>query len=227
MDRVRGRPPAVTGGEQTARVRSVLLRHSAYDSESEFLSDVLASLDGESRIEDSALRELIAYMRGQQSGAPGTYDGCDLNSVADAQVWFWRQLAERFGHPLARACHADALLASGKDAEGVALFLEVFEHSPALVYEFGGDLLDVARAHGGESWLSYQLACLRAALAEVGDPAADDYIREIYSELLEEYADEETSLARIRELGRAIEDAERTGKLPRALMRRGRSRRRI
>jgi hypothetical protein len=106
----------------------------------------------------------------------------------------------------------------------MAQFLEVFERHPTLLYEFGGDLLDVARAMGGETWLGYQVACLRAALSDTPDTGDDDYIREIYSELLEDYAEDPAALERIRQLGKVIDAAAREGKLPRALVRRGGSR---
>ena len=70
----------------------------------------------------------------------------------------------------------------------------------------------------------YRLACLQAALADYQDSSDDDYIREIYSELLEEYAGDEPAMSQIRPLGTIIDEAVASGSLPRAMVRRGASR---
>jgi hypothetical protein len=215
MELLRGGPEG-RGSEQVENVRSVLLRHSAYDNESQFLAAVLDALAADAQIEDETLRELIAHLRGHY--------GEELSRIGDdveAHLGFWRDLAGRFDHPLAAACHADTLLLAGQHAEAMQLFLGIFDRQPTLLYEFGGDLYDVARDLGGAIWLGYQLACLRAGLAE---PPDDDYVREMYSELLEEYAGEPAALARVREVGKAIDEAVLAGRLPRALVRRGASR---
>lgn len=215
MDLVRGRPEE-KGSEQVERVRSVLLRHAAYDEESQFLRAVFEAVAGDPAIEDSTLRELVSHLRGHY-GEELSRIGDDL----DAHLTFWRDLAAQFDHPLAAACHADTLLLAGQHAEAMELFLAIFDRQPTLLFEFGGDLYDVARGLGGPCWLGYQLACLRAGLAE---PPDDDYVREMYSELLEDYAEDRDALARIREVGRAIDEAVIAGRLPRALVRRGASR---
>lgn len=86
-----------------------------------------------------------------------------------------------------------------------------------------GALAAAAAARGGEVWLALRLGWLRAALAEqrrrAGD-GEDDGIRELYGELLDEHRDQPAALARIREVGRLIDEAVERGDLPRALIRR-------
>jgi hypothetical protein len=89
---------------------------------------------------------------------------------------------------------------------------------------------------GGDVWLDYRLAGLRAALdagsPNTGSPSAGianagmiddggDWVREAYGELLEEHRDHPARLARIRHVGRLIDEAVERGDLPRALIRRG------
>ena len=58
------------------------------------------------------------------------------------------------------------------------------------------------------------------------DPdALGDFIRERYSELLDEYSDDTEAIGRIRRLGRRIDSLTEAGLLPRTFMRRGTRRR--
>ncbi len=88
-----------------------------------------------------------------------------------------------------------------------------------------GALAAAAAARGGQVWLALRLGWLRAALAEQrrrggGGGGDGDGIRELYGELLEEHRGEPAALARIREVGRLIDEAVERGDLPRALIRR-------
>ena len=124
----------------------------------------------------------------------------------------------------ARMRRADALLAAGRRPEGMAEYLEVFARDPGLVVEVDAEVETIAAEMGGDVWLDYRLAGLRAALdaaAAADDEADTDWVREVYGELLEEHRDDGARLARIREVGRLIDAAARRGDLPRALIRRG------
>lgn len=124
-------------------------------------------------------------------------------------------------HSLAR--HADALLAAGRRDEAMAQYLAVFERDPGLLVELGGDLEKIAAEMGGDVWLDYRLAGLRAAIDDAGqadDGGDTDWVREVYGELLEEHRDDAARLARVRAVGRLIDAAVERGDLPRALIRR-------
>ena len=127
-------------------------------------------------------------------------------------------------HALAR--RADSLLAAGRRDEAMAQYLAVFARDPGLLVELGGELERVAAEMGGDVWLDYRLAGLRAALEQAGqgddgpDGGDADWVREVYGELLEEHRGDAAQLARIREIGRLIDAAVERGDLPRALIRR-------
>jgi hypothetical protein len=129
-------------------------------------------------------------------------------------------LARRTRDPLVRACHAEALLLLGKTRRAVREFLAVFAERPELLFEFGNDLPRVAAGLGDDMLFEYRLLHLRALL----DSEAEE-VRELYSELLDEYAEVPVCLARLQAIGNAIDKAVALGKLPRALVRRGASRR--
>ena len=220
LDRVRRVAPASDTGRQHKRILDVLLSRSAYDDDREFLDAILAAVRPDSMLEEGTLRALISHLRGHY--------GQEFDKIGDSMdehLEFWKTLAEEFDSALARACYADTLLLARREEEAMELFLRTFEDQPTLLYEFGGDLYDVARSQGEPTWLRYRLACLKAALADYQDSSDDDYIREIYSELLEEYASHEPAMAQIRPLGQTIDDAVERGTLPRAMVRRGASRR--
>ncbi len=116
-----------------------------------------------------------------------------------------------------RARKAQALLAAGRKADAMADYLAVFARDPGLLVELGAELEPVAAELGGEIWLEFRLLGLRAGLEGAAD---DDWVREAYGELLEEYRDDPVRLARIRAVGRLIDAAVARGDLPRALVRR-------
>ena len=64
------------------------------------------------------------------------------------------------------------------------------------MYDFGGELHDFYLEEGGEYWLEYQLVLVRAAL-RTGN---EDYAKEVYRRLLEEYRDDEAALKKIYRL---------------------------
>lgn len=85
-----------------------------------------------------------------------------------------------------------------------------------------GALWAAAAGRGGAVWLAVRLGWLRGALGERRRRGGeDDGIRELYGELLDEHRGHPEALARIREVGRLIDEAVERGDLPHALIRRG------
>jgi hypothetical protein len=225
IDRIRGHRHEVADTEQKRRVDGLFYRRSAYDSAGEFYRALVDDLTADRTIELGTLRAIVLHLsHGESAAVEGGVDGAgpDGDDV-EARVALWSALAERSDAPLARACLGDALLAAEQLEPGLEQLSVAFDADPSLVMEFGGDVYDVASRVGGPSWLRYQLACLRAALVEQPDDD-DDYIREIYSELLEKYAGDEPALERIRAVGKEIDAQVAAGRLPRAMVRRGASR---
>jgi len=124
-----------------------------------------------------------------------------------------------------RALRADALLAAGRRGEAMAEYLAILDRDPGLLVELGAELERVAAEMGGDVWLEYRLAGLRAALdaavQDSGEGGDTDWVREAYGELLEEHRDDPPRLSRIRAVGRLIDAAVERGELPRAFIRRG------
>jgi hypothetical protein len=221
IDRLFGARADGDGGEQGRRVDDLLYRQSLFDSAEQFADALLAALASGPPPPPSVLARVGAALRGAHVGGAG-FD----QDAAEAAVRFWRELAGRFpDDAYVAACHADALLAAGDPLAAMARFLDAFEREPGLFDEFDGDLEPLARRAGGLTWLRHRLAALRALLDGDLDDRADD-VREAYSELLDEHADDPAALERIRPLGRRIEELEAAGRLPRAFIRRGSSRRR-
>lgn len=213
LRRVRRRGPAGSPGEQERRVAEVLFRESVYDTSREFLEAILERLPSEEPLEQGTVRRLLSHLRGHYDESTYRAPG-----ALDDHLWFWRTLARRAGSAYALACYAENLLRAGTERRPEALdaLLEACAAEPSLFCEFAGDFYDVAEESGGGRRLGFQLAGLRAALAE-----EDDDVREMYSELLEEYAEDPEASDRVREVGDAIEVAVAEGRLPRAFVRRG------
>jgi hypothetical protein len=219
LHRVRTVAPPAAPGKRQQKILDILLNRSVYDTEAEFLATVLSALRRDSPLEEETLRVLMTHLRGHYG-----QEYSKIGDAMDEHLAFWQTVADEFGTPLARACYADTLLLARREDEAMELFLATFADQPTLLYEFGGDLYDVARSIGEPTWLRYRLACLQAALSDYQDSTDDDYIREIYSELLEEYAGDAAAMTQIRPLGAIIDAAVEQGTLPRALVRRGVSR---
>jgi hypothetical protein len=113
--------------------------------------------------------------------------------------------------------------AGGDDATLAAVLAglpEAFDRDPALIDDFADELEPLALRLGGAALLGWQIASLRARIE-----AGDDDAREQYSELLEEHDADPDAVTRIRALGKRIDDLTREGKLPRAMVLRGKWRR--
>jgi hypothetical protein len=207
---------------QGKRIKRALAREGAYDSRREFLTAVLDEVRDGEPLGSEAARALVASTRRYYGEQDALISRESL--LLEDLTWFWGALARRSASAFAQACHAEALLAGGNKLAAMEAFQTAFASEPALVFEFG-ELRNVAAELGREWELGYELAWLRGALAGSEDPDTDgDEVRELYSELLEEYAHEPKALERIRELGGEIERAVESGRLPRALVRRGASR---
>ncbi len=202
--------------EATERALSaLLLREAAYDTPEEFFAAIARAVPAGKPLPEGAARLLVTRLRGYCDGYG------EQNSELLKQVEaLWAELARRTDDPFVCACHAETLLARGKKHRAVQEFFRVFAQRPELLFEFGGDLPNVVAGLGEASLFEYRLLHLRALL----ESEADD-VRELYSELLDEYADDPEALARLHKIGAEIEAAVLSGKLPRALVRRGASRR--
>jgi hypothetical protein len=234
MDRLRA-AQGPRPGTQQRRILTIIARRDVFPDESgllDALSAELAAVAEPEVIEERTVEVLAAHLRG-----PGGEGFERTGAPLPRQLDFWEMVAQRSGSPLARACRADLLLLSGDAAAAVAEFIEAIEGDPALVH-FRPDLGELARERAGEAHLRYRMACLRAALAgfrpdgepgdvdrrddtdDGADDADDDYVRELYCELLEEHRGNPEALIRIRELGALIDQAVDRGELPRAIVRR-------
>lgn len=85
-----------------------------------------------------------------------------------------------------------------------------------------GEVADGKKAQE-DSRLDVRLRDLRLALEDDADQV-DDQVRELYSELLEEFRDDPQALGKIRALGEDFATAVERGDLPRAMVMRGSSR---
>jgi hypothetical protein len=209
------RPSGAARSAQAERVDAVWARRASLGSASALFSALGEAL-GRGPADDEAIRRLAEHLR----GGFGTQSALRGGHVEE-HLALWRRVADESGHPHARGFHADTLLACGRPAEAMAEFARAFAVDPTLLHEFGDELYEVTRELGGVAWLDYRVACLRAALAAGPGPLPDDdEIRELYGELCDDHADDAEALARIREVGRQIDDAVARGDLPRAMVRR-------
>ncbi len=225
IDRLRG-APGPRAAVQERRVRAIVMRRDSFAGEADFLDALSAELDatGDEPIDERTVEVLAAHLLG--------LDGAGLDQLRPhlgRHLDFWARLADRSGVPLARACHADLLLLARDRERALDEFLDALEADPTLV-QFRSEFADLARERGGEAHMRYRMACLRGALAGyradgepdlADDDGDDDYVRELYGELLEDHRGDPDALARIRELGALIDQAVDRGELPRAIVRRG------
>jgi hypothetical protein len=203
--------------EADTELEALLHKRALYRTTAEFLDALVEHFPADKPLSDTQLIALVRELRGVDGIRAPLRDSAEIA----AYLRFWREIAERTGCMYARGCYADTLLLAGRRREALMEFLTVFEAQPDLMAELGDDEIEaLARSAGGPLWLRYRLAWLWAALGERAD-SDDDTVRERYSELLEEYAGDESSLSDIRRLGDAMDRASRRGEFPRALVRRG------
>ncbi len=218
LQRIADRLGKKPGAEHAAHIRDHFFKRSLYDTTAEFLTALLAEFPSGHRLEDEDLHVLITELRGLWGPEKALEEG-DL----DEHVDFWHKLAAHSGSPYAMACHADTLLLAGREPEAISVFLKVLEVDPLLLEELGEEIAVHARRIGGKDWLQFRLASLRLSIDGMGDRDSDS-IRELYSELLEEFSGDTPALQEIRRLGQALEDAVERGAMPRAMVIRGPSR---
>jgi len=204
---------------QEQKLAGILHGRPGFGGEAGFLAALSQQIAAVQPIDARAVELVAAYLAGER--------GEELDRIGahlGEHLAFWTDLADKSGSPLARACAADLLRRSGDPSGALAEFLDAVEGDPTLVH-FRRELAELARERGGQVWLRYRLACLRAALFgfrpndedEAGD---DDYVRELYCELIEENRADPDALARVRELGTFLDEAVERGELPRAIVRR-------
>ncbi len=200
--------------EHTVAISELFYRRSVYASGDAFLSDLLELFPAGEPLTDSDLRVLLGELRGIWGAEQAMVDG-----ELPAQRDFWLGLAARTNSAYAHACYADTLLALGHPAQAVEAFALALELAPSLLPEMARDLDDVAQSVGGKPYLHFCLAKL-AAFVSGEVTGEEDESRELYSELLEEFAGDGEALERIRYHGKALADAVKRGDLPRTMVRR-------
>lgn len=210
------------GGDEGSTSGTPISEHfykrSLYPTSVAFLDALIELFPEGEPLQDRDLRVLVDELRGMWGPEKALEEG-DLSE----HIEFWRRLALRSASPYAMACHADTLLLAGRESEATAVFVQALEAQPQLLEEFGEEISEHLRHMGGSNWLHFRLASLRAALEGLAD-REDDEIRELYSELLEEFSGDADALREIRLLGQALEAAVERGEMPRAMVIRGRSR---
>lgn len=205
-------PEGGTRGQER-RVQQVLDRRGTYDHDEALFEALLKVLPASEPLEQASLARIIRALRLEPAG--------ELELDADAELSFWAALGQRFpDNAYVQACWGDGLRAADRTAEALDHLLRAFELDPSLVDEFSDDVEPLAERAGGEAWLRYRICDLRSRF---DDPEHADEIREVYSELLEDHRGDPASMARLRELGRQINELTAADKLPRAFVRRTRS----
>jgi hypothetical protein len=200
-------------GEQARRVQDVLDGRGAYADDAALFEALLRVMPAGEPLEQTSLAHIVRALRVDPAG--------EVDLDPDAELAFWAALGARFpDDAYIQACWGDGLRASDRRAEGLERLLRAFELDPSLVDEFADDVELLAERSGGQVWLRYRICDLRSRL---DDPDQSDDIRELYSELLEDHRDDPASMARLRALGRQINELTAEDKLPRAIVRRTRT----
>jgi hypothetical protein len=197
-------------------IDDLFYKRSLYDSTAAFLEALLALFPDGRPLADADLRRLVDELRGVWGAEKALEEG-----ELEEHLSFWQELARRSGDAYALACYADTLLVAGRSEAAIGSFLEAFALAPSLCIELGDDLAVEARSLGDPFWLYYRLARLRSLLVDAQD---GDELRELYSELLEDYSGDSSALDEIRGVGEEIQAAVDKGEVPRAMVRRGRTR---
>lgn len=207
--RLSGGPASKTGSD---RISDIFYKRSLYPDTPAFLGDLLEAFPVGDGIADGELALLIEKLCGLWGAQKAQVEG-----ELEAYIPFWLGLAERTGSPYARACYGDALFCAGHRRESIVAFTMALAGDPNLVAELDDELMRAAQELEPELHLAYKLAVLRARLATSAD-FEDDAARELYSELLEEFASDSGAVKQIRQVGEALEAAVRRGAMPRALV---------
>jgi tetratricopeptide (TPR) repeat protein len=175
--------------DQARSLKQVLDNRSQYSSTQEWLDSLLGVLQPWDRLMDDSLSLLEPELRGGYG-----WEYTKIQNEYEEHIAFWRSLVNSFsGQPKLLGILADTLLLAGRRDEALDLFLQAFHQDPTLVYEFGGELYDFYLEKGAEQWLEYQLVLVRAALKTDNE----DYAKDVYRRLLEEYRGDEAAMKKI------------------------------
>jgi hypothetical protein len=204
--------------EGSAHITEHFYKRGLYPKSSEFLESLLQLFPEGEALRDSDLRVLVNELRGLWGPEKALEEG-DLSLHVD----FWCKLSDRTSSPYAMACHADTLLLAGRVHDAVTIFLDVLEVEPELLDELGEEIAEHARDIGGDVWLQFRLASLRVSISGLADQDSDA-VRELYSEILEEFSGDTAAVQEIRRIGEAMAEAVERGEMPRAMVIRGPSR---
>lgn len=148
----------------------------------------------------------------------------ELRLAPDENLRLWSGLGARTSLVAARAGRADALARAGRADEALVGYLDVFGDEPLLLVDLFDEVVPLATALGGDLEFEFWLASLRSSLAAAAEGDGPDDLRERYAELLEQYGADPNAVARLRIIGQQMTVLEEAGTLPRAFLRRGRSR---
>jgi tetratricopeptide (TPR) repeat protein len=175
--------------DQARSLKQVIDQRIQSANTGKWLEKLLEVLRDWDHLMDDSLRLLEHELRGGYG-----WEYTKIQNEYEEHIAFWRSLEQRFSdQPKLLGILADTLLLAGHRDEALDLFLGAFQQDPALVYEFGGELYDFYLEKGGEHWLEYQLVLIRAALKKDNE----DYAKEVYRRLLEEYRGDKAAMDKI------------------------------
>ena len=204
-----------------ADITEFFYKRSLYPDTRSFLGGLIELFPNGQSLSEGDLHVLIEELRGLWGPEKALEEG-DL----DEHVDFWQELATRTSSTYAMACYGDTLLLAGREELAITAFVAALKEDPLLLEEMGEEISGHARRLGGQGWLHFRLAKLQLSIAN-GAALSDEEIdqtRELYSELLEEFSGDSSSLQDIRAVGQALEAAVSRGEMPRAMVIRGPSR---
>lgn len=209
--------PGEPSGQERAVV-AILARAGLGDPPEALHRALLGALPAGTPLGDASLARITVALRGPRR------DGEDGIDADHPHLEFWQTLRQRFpDNAYLAACYGDELARDGQEAAAAGELLTAFELDPALFVEFGDEILPACERLGGALWLRFRLAELRARIEGEPEVEDDDFedVREQYSELLEDCADDPDAMARVRALGRRIDELTAADRLPRVFVRRG------
>jgi hypothetical protein len=180
---------------QAERARAALKGRDAHGSEGAWLDAVLAELRGDEPLQPDTLEALEIVLR------PGGSEYVAVTRDPEAHVRFWRTLADRSpATARLRGLLADTLLIAGRTEEALPLFVETFERDPEQVTGFDGSVHDLIKQAGGGLWLRDRLALFRRTLdsCDAGHPEDQQAARDLYLELLREFAGDPDAVRQIQ-----------------------------
>ncbi len=175
--------------DQARALKQVIEQRNQFVNTQVLLEKLLQVLRGWDRLMEDSLSLLEHELRGGYG-----WEYTKIQNEYEEHIAFWRSMAQHFSdQPKLLGILADTLLLAGRRDEALDLFLQTFQKDPTLVYEFGGELYDFYLEKGGDQWLEYQLVLVQAALKSDNE----DYAKDLYRRLLEEYRGDEAAMKKI------------------------------